>query len=147
MRAVHAELEAGSGASPGRGLAALALVVAVLASAGAGWATAGATEAGAWLRSLFELYVDAQLTMLEASGNRNAAGEAEYALVLSEPLDEAAVHALAEAHVGVRYLRRTPFAGAVVVAMVPGNRSALARLREDSRVRAVVPNRGLWICH
>ena len=96
---------------------------------------------------MFELYVDAQLTMLEASGNLNAAGESEYALVLSEPLDEIAVHALADAYPGVRYLRRTPFAGAVVVAMAPGDRATLAGLREDPRVRTVVPNRGLWICH
>ena len=85
--------------------------------------------------------------MLEASGNRNAAGESEYALVLSEPLDESAVHALADAHPGLRYLRRTPFASAVVVAMAPGDRDTLARVRADPRVRTVVPNRGLWICH
>ena len=49
----------------------------------------GASSAGPWLRSLFELYVDAQLTMLEASGNLNVDGAAEYAVVLARGLPEA----------------------------------------------------------
>ena len=85
--------------------------------------------------------------MLEASGNLNASGEAEYAVVLSEPLDDFAVRALADDHPGVRYLRRTVFEGAVVFALAPGDREARDALRADPRVGSVLPNRGLWICH
>ena len=126
---------------------AVVLVLALGSSAAAGWAISGASDVGPWLRSLFELYVDAQLNMLEASGNLNASGEAEYAVTLTRPLDERSVRALADAHPGVRYLRRTPFESAIVVAMTPGDREALLALRADPGVGVVIPNRGLWICH
>lgn len=128
-------------------LRAVVLMLALGGSAGAGWAISGVSDIGPWLRSLFELYVDAQLNMLEASGNLNAAGEAEYAVTLTQPLDERAVRALADAHPGVRYLRRTPIESAIVVAMTPGDREALLALRADPGVGVVIPNRGLWICH
>ena len=147
MLATEAPLEESRKARAARAAPTATLALALVLAVSAGWITGGVTRAGDWLRSLFELYVEAQLTMLEASGNLNREGEAEYALVLREPLDEIGVRALDEAHPRARYLRRTPFGGAVVVAMTPGDRAGLEALRADPRIGAVVPNRGLWICH
>ena len=94
----------------------------------------------------FELYAQSQLAMLEAADNV-ADGRAEYAVLLDDATNIAALKMKLEPTVAVRYERESAFPGWVVVSVEDGDRDAVAALRSAEFARLVVPNRGLWICH
>lgn len=92
-------------------------------------------------------YVDAQATMLRASGNVTEDGRSEFAVLLADGATAQSLRAELAAIPDVTFAREADLDGWVIVHTAAGNRSALNAVLALSEARVVVPNRGLWICH
>ena len=118
-------------------------LLAVAAAAALAWrqplADLGARSLDAWL--------GAQQAMLAATGNLNADGRAEFAVLLHDGATAAAFRDADADLDGVRFARDAALPGWVVIETDAGDRDGLAAVRSLPAARLVVPNRGLWICH
>ena len=95
----------------------------------------------------FEIIARAQYKMHLASQNLNADGQAEYAVLLtnSDAVGELVAWANGE---GDLQVRDAAIPGWQVVSVPPERGQVVANtLREQSFSRAVLRNRGMWICH
>jgi hypothetical protein len=144
----HSHTEAQTGASPHRhGLsgaqAGLGIVLSILILV----LWAGPDRVGRVASNMLQAYVDAQQTMLAASGNLTADGRAEFAVLLSDGVSAAELRAATTDIADVVFAREADLPGWVVVTTTAGNRDGLDALLALPQTRIVVPNRGLWICH
>jgi hypothetical protein len=121
------------------------VLLAVLVATAAG--AAHRETLGNWASAFLRAYLDAQQAMLEATGNTNAAGQSEFAVLLH---DGASANSLREAIAGIEdvsFAREADLDGWVIIETTAGNRDGLERVMALPEARLVVPNRGLWICH
>ena len=123
------------------------VLLAVLVAGLAAGANGGFQPASELASRFMQAYVNAQLTMLEATSNVTADGKSEYAVLFSEGEGADAIRRLVEPMPGIDFIRESQIGGWAVVAAAPDARDRLDDLRAHARVRLVIPNRGLWICH
>ena len=96
---------------------------------------------------MLDAYLEAQQTMLAATGNLNNDGRAEFAVLLRDDASADEFRAAMSDIDSVDFAREADLSGWVVVTTEPGNRTGLDELLALPQSRIVVPNRGLWICH
>ena len=93
--------------------------------------------------NFFNAYVQAQYLMLQAQGNVNTAGNAEYAVRVDDQAQ------LAQFVSGLEgwSLRAASLPGWQVVSAPADQRDGLMLLKRQPFVTLALKNRGLWICH
>lgn len=133
--------------APVRGVAppTAAAVLAVLFAAGLILGQIGLDSAGRGVMTAFRAIAGAHYRLYLARENLNADGEAEYAVLLAD-----AARGALDDFVAARpgwHARDGLIPGWVVVTAPPGAPQALASLRDETFSRAVLRNRGMWICH
>jgi len=121
--------------------------MALAATLAAGVALAWSLPLGTLATRFLDAWLSAQQVMLEASGNLNADGRAEFAVLLADGITPAAFRAALAGIPQLRYAREADLPGWVVVEAQAGDRTGLDAVRGLAEARLVVPNRGLWICH
>lgn len=93
----------------------------------------------------FDAIAESQYQMHLASRNVNADGQAEYAVLVGEAGQADLARWSREAGAA---LRESSIPGWQVVALPDGEAERrIGELREQPFARAVLRNRGLWICH
>ena len=107
----------------------------------------GPDRVATFANRMLQTYLQAQQNMLAATGNLNADGRAEFAVLLSDGASPSDLRAAIAGIDEVSFAREADLSGWVVVTMSAGNRAALKALLALPQARLVVPNRGLWICH
>ena len=114
----------------------------------------GAVTVLVWRQPLSDLgarfldaWLGAQQAMLAATGNLNADGRAEFAVLLRDGANAEAFRAALAGIDGVRFAREAALPGWVVIETAAGDRDGLDAVRSLPATRLVMPNRGLWICH
>ena len=121
----------------------LALLLIVLA----GLLWAGPQRIGSTTSDLLQAYLEAQQTMLEASGNLRSDGRAGFAVMLNDGVDAEQLRVAMANIEGVSFERAADLSGWAVITTVAGNRDGLDAMLKLPQSRLVVPNRGIWICH
>ena len=107
----------------------------------------GPDRVGGFTNRMLQAYLDAQQTMLEATGNLTADGRAEFAVLLRDGSSAGELRAAMAAIDDVSFAREADLEGWVVITTTAGNRAGLDALQALPQSRLVVPNRGIWICH
>jgi hypothetical protein len=107
----------------------------------------GPDRVGAFANRMLQAYLDAQQTMLSATGNLNADGRAEFAVLLRDGSSAGDLRVAMSGIDDVSFSREADLSGWVIVSTTAGNREGLGALLALPQSRLVVPNRGLWICH
>lgn len=107
----------------------------------------GPDRIGAFANRMLQAYLDAQQTMLEATGNLGADGRAEFAVLLRDGSSADDLRMAMSRIDDVSFSREADLSGWVIVSTTAGNREGLGALLALPQSRLVVPNRGLWICH
>jgi hypothetical protein len=130
-------------AGPSLPRAVVALVLLFLAALALGrFGVDGLTSAAV---TAFKAVAGAHYQLYLARENINESGEAEFAVLLGDG-QEAALEAYISDRVGWSQ-RESLVPGWRVIMVPPDNPGALAALRDAGFARAVLRNRGLWICH
>ena len=130
-----------------RGLGGAHLSLAILLTILSAILWLGPDRVGTAANRMLQAYLDAQQSMLEATGNLTTDGRAEFAVLLRDGTSASELRAAMAAIDDVSFAREADLDGWVVVTTTAGNRAALEALRALPQSRLVVPNRGIWICH
>jgi hypothetical protein len=156
----HAGTHAGDGGNDGNGAAGgqqdpsrprglsgahLSLIIVLTILSAVLWT--GPDRVGAFASRMLQAYLDAQQTMLAATGNLAADGRAEFAVLLSDGASATDLRAAMAGMDDVSFSREADLSGWAIVSTTAGNREGLDALLELPQSRLLVPNRGLWICH
>ena len=134
-------------AAPAPGLSGARLSLGIVAAILCAIWWIGPERVGAFANGMLQAYLDAQQSMLAASGNLTKDGRAEFAVLLSDGASASDLRTALAAIDGVSFSREADLSGWVVVSTAAGNRAGLQALSALPQSRLVVPNRGLWICH
>lgn len=131
--------------SGGVSLGKAAVVLALLFAGGLLLGQVGLQKAGQAGLAAFKAIAGAHYRLYLARENLNADGESEFAVLMSEGGRQELDRFLGQ-HNGWS-VRDSLVPGWVVVTVPAGFPGALAQLRAEPFARAVLRNRGMWICH